>query len=210
MVYARGRSKHVFCQPQTPSTKSLFAIFMKMLNKYLLFVIFAGLVLMGCASHARYTSHPDEKRSQHPFEEKAKGKKETLSFAAESQAKIDQDKMSKIIESYLGTGYKKGGASKKGMDCSGLVITVYKEYAGFDLPHESKKLFKLVKEVAEEELDYGDLVFFSDSGILPSHVGIYIGEGRFVHSTKGYGVIVSSLEEARYRKSFMGARRVMP
>ena len=95
------------------------------------------------------------------------------------------------------------------MDCSGFVIRVYKEYAGFDLPHDSKRLFKLVRGVDEENLRYGDLVFFSDSGILPSHVGIYIGESRFVHSTKGYGVIVSSLEEDRYHKTYMGARRVI-
>ncbi len=183
---------------------------MKMLNKYLFLVVFVVQVLMGCASHPRYTSSQVERRSQPSFEEKGEGEKETLSFRAQSETEIDQAKMGKIIESYLGTRYKEGGTGKKGVDCSGLVIQVYKEYAGFDLPHDSKRLFKLVRGVDEEKLRYGDLVFFSDSGILPSHVGIYIGEGRFVHSTKGYGVIVSSLGEDRYRKTYMGARRVIP
>ena len=155
---------------------------------------------MGCVSQPRYTSR----------EEKGERKKETLSFEKESKTKIDQAKMGKIIESYLGTRYKKGGASKKGMDCSGFVMKVYKEYAGLNLPHNSKKLLKLVRKVDKEKLGYGDLVFFSDYGFLPSHVGIYIGEGKFVHSTKGYGVIVSSLNGERYRKSYIGARRVIP
>ncbi|MCK4385822.1 MAG: C40 family peptidase, partial [candidate division Zixibacteria bacterium] len=125
-----------------------------MLNRHYLLTIFVGLILMGCVSQPRYTSR----------EEKGERKKETLSFEKESKTKIDQAKMGKIIESYLGTRYKKGGASKKGMDCSGFVMKVYKEYAGFDLPHNSKKLFKLVKKVDKEKLSYGDLVFFSDYG----------------------------------------------
>jgi cell wall-associated NlpC family hydrolase len=175
------------------------------------FIAFLVLtILTGCASNPRYTSSPVERRNQPSFEEEGEGEKETLSFEAQSETGIDQAKMGKIIECYLGTRYKEGGTGKKGMDCSGFVIQVYKEYAGFDLPHDSKRLFKLVRGVDEEKLRYGDLVFFSDSEILPSHVGIYIGEGRFVHSTKGYGVIVSSLEEDRYRKTYMGARRVIP
>lgn len=183
---------------------------MRMLNKYLFLVVFVMQILMGCAPNPRYTSSPVERRNQRPLEEKGKAEKEPLSFSAKSETEIDQEKMGEIIESYLGTRYRQGGTGKKGMDCSGFVIQVYKEYAGFDLPHDSKRLFQLVREVDEEKLRYGDLVFFSDSGILPSHVGIYIGEHRFVHSTKGYGVIVSSLEEDRYRKTYMGARRVIP
>jgi len=171
------------------------------------------LVLMtfvGCVSQPRYTSYPIERKRQSPREGKNESKKEILSFGEEGKSKIDQAKMAKIIESYLGTRYKKGGASKKGMDCSGFVMKVYKEYAGLNLPHDSKKLFKLVRKVDKGELGYGDLVFFSDWGFLPSHVGIYVGEGKFVHSTKGYGVIVSSLNGERYRKDYIGARRVIP
>jgi lipoprotein Spr len=167
-------------------------------------------ICMGCASHPRYTSSRIERRNQSSSEERGERKKEKSSFGVASENGIDQAKMGRIIESYLGTRYKSGGSSNEGMDCSGFVTRVYKEYAEIDLPHDSKRLFKLAKEVAEEELDYGDLVFFSDSGTLPSHVGIYIGEGRFVHSTKGYGVIVSSIEENRYQRSYIGARRIIP
>lgn len=175
------------------------------------FIVFLALMIfVGCVSQPRYTSHPIQRKSHPPLKEKGETEKETLSFGKESKTEIDQVKMAKIIESYLGAPYKKGGSSKKGMDCSGFVMRVYKEYAGFNLPHNSKKLFKLVKKVDKQKLRYGDLIFFSDYGFSPSHVGIYIGERKFVHSTKGYGVIVSSLNEEHYRKSYMGARRVIP
>jgi hypothetical protein len=183
---------------------------MKMLSKHYFLTFFVGLILMGCVSQPRYTSQPIERKSHPPLKEKGESEKETQPFWGESKTKIDQAKMAKIIESYLGTRYKKGGTSNKGMDCSGFVIKVYEEYAGLNLPQDSKKLFKLVRKVDKEKLGYGDLVFFSDDGFSPSHVGIYIGEGKFVHSTEGYGVIVSSLNEDRYRKSYMGARRVIP
>lgn len=175
-------------------------------KKFLLFFIL--VIFVGCVAQPRYTSYPIERKSG--LEEKDERKKQTLLFEKERKTKIHRAKMAQIIQSFLGTPYKKGGASKKGMDCSGFVIKVYKEYAGFKLPHNTKDLFKLVRKVDKEKLAYGDLVFFSDYGFFPSHVGIYIGEGKFVHSTKGYGVIVSSLDEKRYRKSYIGARRVIP
>ncbi len=192
------------------STKPLSTMFIKVTNRHYFLTIFASLILIGCASQPRYTSYPIERKGRSPFEEKGERKKENLPFRRTSQSKIDKVRMAQIIESYLGTPYKKGGTSKEGMDCSGFVMRVYKEYAGFDLPHNTKKLFKLSRRVDKEKLGYGDLVFFSDYGFLPSHVGIYIGEGRFVHSTEGYGVIVSSIEEERYRKDYIGAIRVTP
>ena len=173
-------------------------------------LIFILITFTGCAAQPRYTPYPVETKSHPPAEEKGESRKETPSSEKESRTKVDQIKMSPIIDSFLGTPYKEGGTSRLGMDCSGFVVEVYKKYAGFNLPHNTEKLFKLVKKVDKEKLGYGDIVFFSDSGFLPSHVGIYIGEGKFVHSTQGYGVIVSSLEDERYRKSYIGARRVIP
>ena len=158
---------------------------------------FLLIIFLGCAAQPRYTSQPIERRRSEPSEEKIEGR-------------IDQIKMSRIIESFLGTPYKEGGSSKWGMDCPGFVMEVYKQYAGFKLPHSTEKFFKLVKKVDKEKLGYGDLVFFTEDGFSPSHVGIYIGEGKFAHSTKGYGVIVSSLDEEYYRKTYIGTRRVIP
>jgi lipoprotein Spr len=126
------------------------------------------------------------------------------------RGKIDQKKMGRIIESFFGVRYQLGGETKAGMDCSGLVVAVYKQYAGFALPHDTQKLYKLVKNVDKGDLAYGDLVFFSNGWLSASHVGIYIGEQKFVHSTEDFGVIVSPLNEDYYKKRYMGAKRVIP
>ncbi|MDH4222268.1 MAG: C40 family peptidase [candidate division Zixibacteria bacterium] len=116
--------------------------------------------------------------------------------------KIDKTKMTRIMESYLGQPYSS-------YDCSRLVYEVYRQYSGIRLPSETKKLYRLIKVVEKNELDFGDLVFFSEDGIIPSHVGIYIGDNKFVHSSSSRGVIISSLKERYYDRGYLGARRVI-
>jgi len=173
------------------------------MSKNLFLALFLNVLLfITCIPQPRYTSEPQEKsKSQDILPEEAQGK---------NKSKIDQAKMGRIIESFLGTPYKLGGETKAGMDCSGLVRQVYKQYAGFSLPHDTKKLYRLVKHVDKDDLVYGDLVFFSDGWFSVSHVGIYVGDGKFVHSIKDFGVIVSSSDEDYYKKRYRGARRVIP
>jgi cell wall-associated NlpC family hydrolase len=113
--------------------------------------------------------------------------------------------------SYLGTPYRRGGSSRQGVDCSGLVGAVYSQ-EGLDLPRTAAEQFARGEKVAESDLRPGDLVFFHNTykrGI--SHVGIFIGDGRFIHAA-GHreGVIVSDLTRPYYRARFAGARRVAP
>ncbi|HXO42970.1 MAG TPA: C40 family peptidase, partial [Thermoanaerobaculia bacterium] len=95
---------------------------------------------------------------------------------------------------YLGTPYRRGGTTRRGVDCSGLVGAVYGEQ-GLDLPRTAAQQFAEGMAVAASDLRPGDLVFFRDTykrGI--SHVGIYIGDGRFLHAAgRRHGVIVSEL-----------------
>jgi len=174
-------------------------------------VAFSFLILLACIPQPRYTSKSVEKReSQVVMQEEPGGPRVTQPVGERGKSKIDKRKMGRIIDSYLGAPYKYGGQTKAGMDCSGLVVQVYKQYAGFNLPRSTKKLYKLVKHVDKDDLVYGDLIFFSDGWFSVSHVGIYVGESRFVHSIKGFGVIVSSLDEDYYKKRYRGARRVIP
>jgi cell wall-associated NlpC family hydrolase len=175
---------------------------MKRFSGYCLLIFFLGTILMGCGPQPRFTSaKPEERRSRDKTEEQS-GEKH--------KGKIDKAKMGGIINSFLGVPYQYGGDTESGMDCSGLVGRVYKRYAGFNLPRSTKKLYQLVKQVDQDDLAYGDLVFFSDGWFSVSHVGIYMGEGQFVHSAKSSGVIVSSLDENYYRRRYRGARRVIP
>jgi probable lipoprotein NlpC len=117
---------------------------------------------------------------------------------------------------YLGTPYAHGGASRQGMDCSGLVFQVYKETAELSLPRGVDALSGS-GVLGKSPVHIADLLFFdtSDKGAPadPSHVGIYAGNDKFVHSASDgprTGVIVSSLSQAYYRDRFLGARRVIP
>ena len=116
-----------------------------------------------------------------------------------------------LEESYewLGSPYKYGGKSRSGVDCSGLVYTVYASI-GVALPRTARDMFGKGTQVRKSGLRPGDLVFFSsvkNSGI--SHVGIYTGSGRFIHSSSSRGVIVSSLSDSYYVKHWAGGRSLL-
>lgn len=108
--------------------------------------------------------------------------------------------------SYLGTPYVYGGIDRSGFDCSGLVYRVFGDH-GIDLPRSVTGLETAGQEIEKQDLEPGDLLIFYD----PKHVGIYIGGGRFIHSSsyRNRGVIVSSLERDAYASRYQMARRVI-
>jgi probable lipoprotein NlpC len=118
--------------------------------------------------------------------------------------------------SYLGVPYMHAGDSREGMDCSGLVYRVFFDTIGAALPRGVEGLYRAT-EAAEYPLHLGDLLFFDTTEDLPpkapTHVGVYIGDGRVVHAASEgsrTGVIVSALNDPYYRDRFLGARRVLP
>ncbi|MDD5389064.1 MAG: C40 family peptidase [Gallionellaceae bacterium] len=133
---------------------------------------------------------------------------ETLSDSVVSRAKP----LLKAL-SMIGTPYKFGSNNpEKGLDCSGFVKYVYKETADVSLPRSAKDMSHEGEAVAKEELEPGDLVFFNTRKRPNSHVGIYAGNGEFVHasSTRSKQVTVSRLDQSYWAKRFNGARRVLP
>ena len=132
--------------------------------------------------------------------------------AAESSA--ESDKRNDIVEfakQLIGTKYTYGGRSpSQGFDCSGFVYYVFKNF-GYTLnPGASNQMGK-VRKISKNELLPGDLVFFNDgSASKASHVGIYIGNTKFVHAVKpGKPVSITSLSDSYYTRNFVGAGRVL-
>jgi cell wall-associated NlpC family hydrolase len=112
-------------------------------------------------------------------------------------------------KTFLGTPYRYGGSDHYGMDCSGLVIRIYRDVYGIYLPHKTTALYVQGSWVSSAELQIGDLLFFQErEKTLPSHVGIYMGEGRFIHASTSKGVILSNMKNSYYRRRFVGARRI--
>lgn len=105
--------------------------------------------------------------------------------------------------------YRRGGRMPAtGFDCSGFVHYVFANVLGLDLPGDSASQFSSGERIARAELQAGDLVFFHMHGKRVSHVGIYLGEGQFIHApTTGQRVKVSSLAEGYWSQRFAGARR---
>jgi cell wall-associated NlpC family hydrolase len=110
----------------------------------------------------------------------------------------------------IGVDYRFGGTSpERGLDCSGLVRYVFQQVTGVTLPRTSQEISRLGQKIPVAELMPGDLVFFNTRRLQFSHVGIYLGEGRFVHSPRQGGEVeIVTLSKDYWQKHFDGARRL--
>ncbi len=123
------------------------------------------------------------------------------------------DKASELVLSamgYLGVPYKRGGNSfETGFDCSGFVRALYEQTAGLLLPRKAEQQAAATQSIAKSELQPGDLVFFNTMRKAFSHVGIYVGDNKFIHSPRsGSAVRVEDMTKGYWTHRFDGARRV--
>ena len=113
--------------------------------------------------------------------------------------------------SLVGIDYRFGGDSPEhGLDCSGLIRYVFQQVTGVTLPRTAQELSRMGEKVRAEDLAPGDLVFFNTRRFAFSHVGIYLGDGRFIHApARGREVGVATLSNAYWQKRYNGARRLL-
>ncbi|HTN42404.1 MAG TPA: C40 family peptidase [Nitrospiria bacterium] len=154
--------------------------------------ILALVFLAGCAGNpprADFPRHPkDDERSFTPA----------------------QSEVIKTARSLLGRPYRFGGTTPEGFDCSGFVGYVYRRAARLALPRETHELVHSGKPVSVAEIAPADLVYFKIEHQKPLHVGIYIGDGKFIHAPSARGhVNIQNLGEEYWRDRYLGARRLL-
>lgn len=160
------------------------------------FTITASLLLFGTAATANPATHLG---TQLPAVEKE---------ASATPGTAQEVMMSAL--SLTGIKYTYGGSSPEtGFDCSGFVRYVFQQAAGLSLPHGALALSRLGQAVAVDQLQPGDLVFFNTLKSAFSHVGIYLGNKRFIHApSSGGGIHIAGMDETYWAKRFDGARRL--
>ena len=168
--------------------------------------LFLVLSLAGCASTGGASTAEAEGPASQPFGLGETPWREPTVLGAKSN-----DVLMRAI-GLVGTPYRFGGNTPvSGFDCSGLVDFVFRDAVGLDLPRNTRELIDLdVPEIDRDSLQPGDLVFFSPRGGRVSHIGIYVGEGRFVHApSQGGTVRLDSLDSKYWRHAYRGAKRVL-
>ena len=152
----------------------------------LLFFAF-WMVIIGCAT-------PDAPRTQAP--------------ALTDEHRTTEQLLRSEVRSWLGTPHRMGGMTRRGVDCSGLVVVLYDKLFSLKLPRTTSALMHAGQRVPRSQLAAGDLVFFKP-GKKYRHVGIYLGQGDFAHTSTSRGVMISSVEEAFWKGCYLTGRRVL-
>ena len=169
-----------------PSVFSLFSLLLAVA------FLFAG---MGCAT-APYTTVP----ARYP------GPRRGVARIPFSRSQI-RTKLMKQHQTWKGTGYRLGGMSRRGVDCSGFVHVTFRDQLKLKLPRSTRDLAQTGIPIRKKDLAPGDLVLFK-TGWGARHVGIYVGRSRFIHASKSKGVTLSSLRDTYWSRRFWMARRV--
>lgn len=112
------------------------------------------------------------------------------------------------IDPWMGVPYRSGGNSRSGIDCSAFTMLVFEQCCGIRLPRTSKQQYTFCEPTDATVLSSGDLLFYSTRGKGVSHVGIYLGNGKFAHASVSNGVTVSDISDPYYQKRFIEARRI--
>ncbi|MDI6766596.1 MAG: C40 family peptidase [Bacteroidota bacterium] len=153
------------------------------------------------------SSEMEDEEETETFSPITRPPKELLS--REDNPAIDRRKVLTDIMALMGIRYKRNGNDSTGFDCSGFTLKIFTDALEIELPRSSRAQYTTGKPVEQDSLKFGDLVFFKTRRIIPSHVGIYVGDGLFAHASLKNGVTISLLDSKYYRKRYLGARRII-
>lgn len=132
-----------------------------------------------------------------------------IDFASIPSLTPTLERVLREADSWIGTPYLYGGNDRNGVDCSGFVLQVYLKAAEIALPRTSRQQQEYCRDLTRDQLEPGDLVFFSlRGGETVGHVGIYIGNDQMIHASSSKGVVISSLSTNYYVQNYYGGGRI--
>lgn len=123
---------------------------------------------------------------------------------SQSSAVLDKQ-LAQVYREWVGTRYRLGGESKNGIDCSAFTQIALADAFGISLPRSTSEQRHVGKQIQKANLKPGDLIFFRSN----RHVGIYIGNNKFMHASTSSGVTISSLNESYWSRTYTQSRRVI-
>lgn len=172
---------------------------------FLYLVIFIPLIYTSCKSKKIITDASNAK-----FLSSGSIKERYASLLNVKEKDLDNEKLYRFIDTWIGVPYRNRGMDKKGVDCSGFTSLLTKDIYNKQLPRTARSMAEDVKRKFEKDLKEGDLVFFDFDGQKFSHVGVYLQNNKFVHASTSKGVIISDLKDQWYYKYFSRAGSVKP
>lgn len=156
-------------------------------------IVFASALFSGCASVSKTPASANER---------SRSDNHGLSFIPVIHPAVE------IAENLKGVPYRYGGVTPKGFDCSGLVHYAYHK-AGIKIPRTTRDLYRVSRRLPIEQAKPGDLLFFKINSRKLSHVGLYAGNGRFIHASTGQNLVASSsLNDTYWHSRLIGVGRI--
>ncbi len=167
-------------------------------------LLLAYLFFTSCGSTKKTTSTNEKENNS--SEKKIKSKYAELLNVKEN--KIENIKLYSFVNDWYGVKYKYGGKTKKGVDCSSFVSSLYNDVYDKPLNGTAASMFYQCKTVSKNNLTEGDLVFFKIDNDNVSHIGVYLQNNKFVHASTKKGVMINDLDEPYYKKCFFKGGRI--
>lgn len=173
--------------------------------QYILFLSVATLALSSCGSSKGNAN------LYNPKEVAQLSKKLEIELSNKNKEDDKNIPLYAEVSTWLGTPYRYGGTTKRGVDCSGFTMQVYRKVYRTSLPRSTSGLAKAkYKKVSKSKLTTGDLILFATGKNKKqvSHVGIYMKDGKFIHASTSNGVMVNHIDDEYYKKAWVRAVRV--
>jgi lipoprotein Spr len=170
--------------------------------------IVIALFFSTLAVQAQTKTSPATTDDKNPDEQESLAKDYLSQIMGVAMSATSNMKLFHFVYDWIGTPYRFGGSSRRGIDCSAFTKELYSEVFNMDIQRSSRDIFSMVSPVRRDDLKEGDLVFFKIHSRRISHVGIYLGNNRFAHASSR-GVAISSLDDAYYRRYFYRGGRML-